>query len=375
MKEADFVEYAPAPISERPPAAIKPRILLVGALLSSTRGVRSVSEDLAERLFSAGWRVITTSEKPGRFSRLIDMILTVWRRRREYDVANVEVFSGPAFFWAEIVCFLLRRLGKPYILTLHGGNLPDFSRKWPGRVHLLLRSARFGATPSKYLLERMSAYRSDLILLPNPLNLEAYPFRPRATASPKLIWLRAFHRIYNPALAARVIERLASEFPKIHLDMIGPDKGDGSAEEFQRLISDLEISPRISRTGAVPKTQVSQYLDRGDIFLNTANVDNAPVSVLEAMACGLCVVTTNAGGIPYLLEHERDALLVPPDDCQEMAAAVRRILTSPHLAETLSQNARKKAEQHDWLVILPQWERLFLASQTVSAQSPPFGSD
>src|SRR5262249_24237864 len=341
---------------------MKPHILIVGNLLSSTLGVRSVSEDLAARLSSAGWKVITTSDKPSRLSRLLDMISTVWRRRREYAVANVEVFSGMAFCWAEIVCFLLRRLGKPYILTLHGGDLPNFARRSPRRVRRLLRSARVVTTPSRDLLERMSAYPSDLILAPHPLNIQADPFRLRPQAEPKLVWLRAFHRIYNPALAALMVKQLASEFPEIHLDMIGPDKGDGSAKEVRQIISELEISRRISQIGVVAKAQVPYYLNCGDVFLNTANVDNTPVSVLEAMACGLCVVSTNVGGIPYLLEHERDALLVPPNDSQAMAAAVRRILTTPEFAETLSQNARRKAEQHDWLIILPQWERLFEAA-------------
>ncbi|MGE0128176.1 MAG: glycosyltransferase family 4 protein [Blastocatellales bacterium] len=341
---------------------VKPSVLLVGNLLSASLGVRSVSEDLAARLLAAGWKVAATSEKPGRLSRLLDMVMTVWRRRSEYDVANVEVFSGLAFCWAEIVCFLLRLLGKPYTLTLHGGNLPEFARRSSRRVRHLLRSATFVTTPSGYLLEQMSEYRSDLILLPNPLNLEAYPFRHRVQVSPKLVWLRAFHRIYNPALAPRVVKQLASEFPEIQLEMIGPDKGDGSAEEVRQVISELGISRRVTQVGAVAKTAIPHYLDRGDIFLNTANVDNTPVSVLEAMACGLLIVSTNVGGIPYLLEHERDALLVPPDDGRAMADAVRRILTSPQFAEGLSQNARRKAERHDWLVILPQWERLFEAA-------------
>jgi glycosyltransferase involved in cell wall biosynthesis len=87
-------------------------------------------------------------------------------------------------------------------------------------------------------------------------------------------------------------------------------------------------------------------------------VDNTPVSVLEAMACGLCVVSTRVGGIPYLLQHGRDALLVPPNDPEAMAAAVRRVLTEPALAESLSHNARLKAEQFDWSAILPQWQAL-----------------
>lgn len=76
------------------------------------------------------------------------------------------------------------------------------------------------------------------------------------------------------------------------------------------------------------------------------------------MASGLCVVSTDVGGIPYLLENEHDALLVPPNDPEAMAAAVKRILTEPQLAERLSRNARRKAEQFDWSVILTKWEAL-----------------
>ncbi len=341
---------------------MKPPILIIGNLLSATLGVRSVSEDLAARLAAAGWRVLTASEKPHPVSRVLEMAATVWRRRKEYEVANVEVFSGLAFCWAEVVCFLLRLLAKPCILTLHGGNLPAFARRRPNRVRRLLQSARFVTTPSRYLLEQMREYRPDLLLVPNPLRLEAYQFRHRTQPSPKLVWLRAFHRIYNPALAPQVVRRLAEEFPEIHLEMIGPDKGDGSAEEVRRMIAALDVSRRISQAGAVPKSEVPRHLDRGDIFLNTTNVDNTPVSVLEAMACGLCIVSTNVGGIPYLLEDEHDALLVPPEDSEAMAAAVRRILTSPQLAEKLSHNARRKAEAYDWHLILPQWERLFEAA-------------
>jgi glycosyltransferase involved in cell wall biosynthesis len=99
------------------------------------------------------------------------------------------------------------------------------------------------------------------------------------------------------------------------------------------------------------------------MFLNTSTIDNAPVSVLEAMACGLDVISTNVGGIPFLLQHEHDALLVPPNDAAAMADSVRCLLSRPDLAERLSRNARAKTEQMDWPVILPQWEQLLLEAQ------------
>jgi glycosyltransferase involved in cell wall biosynthesis len=208
------------------------------------------------------------------------------------------------------------------------------------------------------LQEQMAPYRADLILLPNPIQIAAYPARLRTEAAPRLVWLRAYHHLYNPALALRTFEQLAGEFPALRLRMIGPDKGDGSAEQVRQWIAAHAFAGRIEQAGAVAKSDVPAQLDRGDIFLNTANADNTPVSVLEAMACGLCIVSTNVGGIPYLLEDGRDALLVPPDDEFAMAAAVRGILRTPRLAETLSRNARRGAEPFDWSAVLPKWEQL-----------------
>jgi len=64
--------------------------------------------------------------------------------------------------------------------------------------------------------------------------------------------------------------------------------------------------------------------------------------------------------VPYLVEHEQDGLLVPPNDAEAMAAAVRRVLADPRFAEGLSSNARAKSEQFDWSRILPQWEELLV---------------
>jgi glycosyltransferase involved in cell wall biosynthesis len=335
-----------------------PSILLVGNFLSAATGVRSVCEDLAAQLSAAGRPVITTSANPGRIARVGDMVSTVWLKRQSYDVAHVEVYSGSAFLWAELVCQSLRLIGKPFVLTLHGGNLPVFAERNPGRVCRLFDSASAITTPSAFLRERMRRYRDDLILLPNPIDLSAYPFVPRTHPKPRMVWLRAFHKIYHPMLAPQVVARLAHEFPDIHLTMIGRDKRDGSLQETMRISADLGVAHRITFAGSVPKSEVPVWLNRHDIFLNTTDVDNAPVSVIEAMACGLCLVSTNVGGIPHLIEHGRDALLTPPNDADAMATAIRRILSDQNLSATLTSSARRRAEQFDWPAILPQWERL-----------------
>jgi glycosyltransferase involved in cell wall biosynthesis len=339
-------------------AVTKKPVLMVGNFLSATHGVRGVCEELAARLPPLGWPVLTTSSEPRKAARVADMLRTAWRERGAYAVAQVDVYSGAAFVWAEAVCWTLRRAGKPYVLTLHGGNLPAFARRWPGRVRRLLASAEAVTAPSAYLREQLRPFRRDIKLQPNPLDIGRYEFRLRAAPQPRLVWLRAFHRMYNPALAPAVVARLAPEFPELTLTLTGPDKGDGSLQNVREVAERLGVADRVTFAGAVEKRGVGGRLNGGDIFLNTTNVDNTPVSVLEAMACGLCVVSTNVGGLPYLLRDGEDALLVPRNDVGAMAAAVRRVLTEPGLGARLSSRARRKAEECDWGNVLPQWDEL-----------------
>ncbi|CAG0992570.1 Phosphatidyl-myo-inositol mannosyltransferase [Anaerolineae bacterium] len=336
-------------------------VLIIGNFLSGAGGSRGVCEELAPRLESTGWNVITASSRQNRIMRLIDMIKTAVSQRQYYRVAQVDVYSGAAFLWAEVVSWVLRAVHKPYVLTLHGGNLPIFAARYPRRVRRLMQSASAITAPSAYLYEQMQPYCANPILLPNPIELANYPYRYRGTLQPQLVWLRAFHTIYNPSLAIQVVGMLKGTFPEIHLTMVGPNKGDGSFEQCQAEVSKLGLTTQVTFSGGVKKSEVPNWLQKGDIFLNTTNFDNTPVSVIEAMACGLCVVTTNVGGIPYLFTHEYDALLVPPNDAHAMADAVRRLLTEPELAKKLSQNARTTVEKYDWAIVLPQWEDLLLS--------------
>lgn len=334
-------------------------VLLVGNFLSGNVGNHSVCEDLAGKLESVGVRVFTASNQPSRIPRLLDIVNTTWKRRRDYSSANVDVYSGLGFVLAEAACFVLRAAGKPYALALRGGNLPDFGRRWPRRVDRLLRHATVVTTPSEYLKQRMSSYRSDIQLLPNPLQLSRYPFRLRNRPAPKLIWVRSFHNLYNPTLAIQLIADLQQEYPDIELTMVGPDKGDGSFQATKQAADQLGVADRVRFTGGVPKKQIPDHLSQADVFINTTNFDNTPVSVLEAMACGLCVVSTDVGGMPHLVNHNENALLVPPNDVTAMAEAVRRVLSEAGLASRLSQNSNAFTDQFDWPAILPKWVRLF----------------
>ena len=95
-----------------------------------------------------------------------------------------------------------------------------------------------------------------------------------------------------------------------------------------------------------------------DIFLNTARTDNTPVSLIEIMALGLPIVSTKVGGIPYLVADQTEAILVSPDNGQEMADAVENLIQEPGKALQISLAAREKAIRMDWENVKNYWNKL-----------------
>ena len=334
-------------------------LLFIGNFLPSPKHTKHVWHFLVEHLQNAGWSVITTSNQEKQLPRLIDMLSTVWRERQNYQAAHIDVFSGKAFIYAWLTTWLLKILKKKIAVTLHGGGLPDFSRKYHFFFKEYLGIPDVVVTPSPFLKESFKHIRSDIKIIPNPIDLTESLFRQRDSIQPKLIWVRAFHSVYNPTLAIKVLAFIKRTFPEAKLWMLGPDKGDHSLANVLNLAEKLGVTHSVEIVGHIAHAEIPIWLNKADIFLNTSNYDTAPRSLLEAMANGLCVVSTNVGGIPHLAENGVEAILVDPNDPDSMADAVIKILSSPDFAFKLSRNARTRAEKSDWSAILPSWESLF----------------
>ncbi|WP_457618167.1 glycosyltransferase family 4 protein, partial [Lutibacter sp.] len=190
--------------------------------------------------------------------------------------------------------------------------------------------------------------------IPNGIPIEEYNYKQRNVVKPKLLWVRAFDKTYNPLLAIKVVSLLKVKFKNVHLCMVGPDK-DGSLDKVKLLVDKLNLAENIVFTGVLPKEKWHQLSANYDIFINTTNIDNMPVSIIEAMALGMPIVSTNVGGLPYLISNNIDGILVDIDNEHEMADAIIKIIESPSKVSKLSQNARRKAENYDLEIIKNQW--------------------
>lgn len=342
-----------APVS--PPAV---RTLVLGNFFGGAGGTPQVCEELSRRLQAKGWHVLTSSSYRNRPLRLLDMTTSVWRCRNQYDVAHLDVFSGKAFLWAQAAAEVLQLCRKPYVVSLRGGALPDFAARSPRSVERLLSRAAAVTAPSAFLARRFRATRPDIQELSNPLDLSRYRFRLRRPIAPRIVWLRSFHEVYDPSAAIDVLRIVLAERPDAKLVMVGPDRQDGSLARAQERCRRFGLNAHVEFAGAIAKTDVPGVLDQADLFLNTSLIDNTPVSVMEAMACGLPIVTSNVGGIPDLLLDDCDALLFAPGDVAGMAQGILRLAKEPGLAERLVRHAREKARSFDWSIALPAWQRL-----------------
>jgi glycosyltransferase involved in cell wall biosynthesis len=158
-------------------------------------------------------------------------------------------------------------------------------------------------------------------------------------------------------MAIKVAAKLKESGFNCDLCMVGPD-GDGSFLFAKKLARDLKID--VSLKGKMNKLDWIQLSTDFNIFLNTTNFDNMPVSVIEVMALGFPIVSTNVGGIPNLIENGVDGLLVDKNDVDVMASQIIRLKNNPDLVKKLTINARKKAEEFDWQEVKAKWNNLFI---------------
>ena len=141
----------------------------------------------------------------------------------------------------------------------------------------------------------------------------------------------------------------------MELCMVGPD-GDGSFLYAKRLARDLNLDVIFNMK--MKKKKWIELSNNYNIFINTSNFDNLPVSVIEAMALGFPIVSTNVGGLPFLIEDGVNGLLVEENNVEQMTLKIIEIVQSANYANKLALNARKKAEQFDWDTIKKQWNDL-----------------
>lgn len=331
----------------------KKKLLYIGNRLVR-HGLPPTSADiLPARFEELGFEVIVASDKRNKPLRLLDMLFTVFKNRKDADYILIDTYSTLNFYYAVAVAALARFYSILYIPILHGGNLPERLSKSKRISEKLFQQAKINIAPSAYLKNDFkNAGFLNVIHIPNFLEIESYPFLERRNISYKLLWVRSFDEIYNPKLALKIVEILLKKGKDVSLCMVGPEK-DGSLAACKKIVQAKNLP--VTFTGILKKEEWISLSRNFDIFINTTNFDNMPVSVMEAMALGIPVISTNVGGLPFLIEHRKTGILLPPNDEQAFVKAIGSLIQDSSQVLSMTKEARKKILTKDWSRVKNLW--------------------
>ncbi|WP_430399220.1 glycosyltransferase family 4 protein [Flavobacterium sp.] len=332
------------------------KLLYIGNAISKHGYNKTTVETLGKSFEEEGYVVFYTSSKKNQLLRLVDMILTTFKYAKKVDYIIIDTYSTSSFWYAFLCSQIARVFQTKYIPILHGGDLPKRLDSHPKLCKMLFKNAFKNVAPSNYLLSEFAKRGfQNLEYIPNSIELNNYPFKVRKSFEPKLLWVRAFATIYNPKMAVDVLKKLQVRFPNTSLTMVGPDK-DGSMETTKQYAKQLDVE--VCFTNRLSKKEWIDLSVNYDFFINTTHFDNTPISVMEAMALGLPIISTNVGGIPFLLKNNENAILVNDNDSDHMANSIISLIENQEIALLLSKKGRVFVEQMDWTVVKNQWIKL-----------------
>jgi len=278
------------------------------------------------------------------------------RRLRAADVVHVFSASYWSFLLAPAPAMLIARgLGKRVVLHYHSGEAEDHLGRWGRRVHPWLRLAHEIVVPSEYLRDVFARHGHRSRVIPNVIDTSSFRFRPRRPLRPRLLSTRNFEPHYRVENTLEAFAALRRRYPQATLALAGH----GSLEPRLRQRAASLGEDAVRFCGRVAPAEMPRVCDAADIFLNSSVVDNQPVSVLEAFASGLPVVSTATGDIGRMVRNGATGRLVPADDPHAMAEAVAQLLEHPGSALQMAWQARQEAERHSWEHVRFAWASVY----------------
>lgn len=361
-------------LPKRRPDAAKPvRVLIVAPSLDILGGQAVQANRLLDRLGKEPSLEVSflpvNPRLPGPFRKLqrIKYVRTIVTsvlylallllRVRQYDVIHVFSASYLSFVIAPTPAILIASLyGKKIVLNYRSGEAEDHLRTWRRTALPVIRLVDEIAVPSGYLVDVFARFGFRARSIFNFVDGDRFRFRERRPLHPVFLSNRNLEPLYNVGCVLRAFAIIQQRFPGARLIAVG----DGSERaKLEALAGELHLR-NLTFTGRVAPDRMHEYIDAADIYLNGSDIDNMPGSIIEAFSSGVPVVTTEAGGIPYIVSHERTGLMVARGDYKSMAEGAIRLLEDGEFAASLIKSARNQCRRYSWESVRNEWLDLYL---------------
>lgn len=345
-------------------------LTMVGPLPPPAGGMANQTLQLVELLRSEGVQVeLVQSNVPYRpawigslrwiraLVRLIPYLAAVWRATARAPVVHVMANSGWSWhLMAAPAVWIASVRGKRVIVNYRGGDAQRFFSRSFWLVRPTLRRAAAVIVPSRFLADVFGRFGVRTHIVPNIVDLDSFRTSPRPGGDVHVIVTRNLEPIYDVGTAIRAFALVRARFPQARMTVAGTGP---ELQNLRALAAACGVADAVSFAGRIDNREIPSLYQSASLMLNPSTVDNMPISILEAWASGVPVVTTNVGGIPYLVEEGRDALLVNPGDPEAMSAAAVRILETPAVAAALAQRGREVASHYCWKQVRGKWLEVY----------------
>ena len=284
----------------------------------------------------------------------------------KYDVIHIFSASYFSFLLAPTpALFAARLFRKKSLLNYRSGEAEDHLHRWSSAVRTL-RLADEIVVPSGYLVKVFGDFGLKCVAIPNFVDLNRFRFRERMPLQPTFLSNRNFEPLYNVGCILRAFAIIQQQIPEARLTLVG----DGSERaRLEQLSNELKLR-NVVFAGRVDPSRMPEFYDANDIYLNSPDIDNMPGSIIEAFACGLPVVTTNAGGIPYMVNDGVTGFMVERGDHEGLATKAISLLKDGVLATKLVSNALKECRKYSWATVRQEWLDLYTSLLNHGAATP-----
>jgi len=285
-----------------------------------------------------------------------------------YDIIHICSAAHFSFLLTPTPAVLVAKLfGKKTILNYRSGQIEQHFAGYERSLRATLKLFDKIVVPSGYLVDEFKRYGFEAQAVHNFINLERFSFRKRAPLRPVFLLNRLLEELYNIPCILRAFAVIQKKYPKARL--IVASFGD-RRETLENLAAELKLE-NVEFVGKIEQEKMPDLYDRTDIYLNSPNTDNMPSSLIECYAAGVPVVTTKAGGIPYILQHEKTGLMVDVNDCESLAREAMRLLENQALADEIVENARAYCKNFAWARVRAEWLKVYdeLAPETIDKHS------
>jgi len=265
---------------------------------------------------------------------------------RRAEVLHIFAASWVYFFVVVYPAVMVGRLfGKRVILNYRGGETRAFFERFAWVSRPVFALADCVTVPSEFLAGVIREFfRVPVLIVPNILDTSVFTYRARPSFRPKMVVTRHLEKMYDIETVLKTFQAVQKRYPEASLWIAGT----GSQESYLRgIVTNWKLRD-VRFLAHVPQRDLPAIFDQCDILLNASRVDNFPGALIEASAAGLVVVSTGAGGIPYIYQDGINALLVEPGDWEGLARAVEKVLEDRALASDLTAAATAVVRKCDW---------------------------